>query len=69
MKRRAYLAAALACLAMMIGWLGGCGNNRTLVAPTAVTPAVAALCNLWVHWGPTTSSRPTPWPPLHLFTG
>jgi hypothetical protein len=43
MKRRAYLAAALACLAIMIGWVAACGTNRTPVAPTVVTPAVAAL--------------------------
>ena len=44
MKRRAYLAAALACLAIMIGWVAGCGSESSPpnpigppVGPTTVT--------------------------------
>ena len=43
MRIRAYLVGTLACLAITVGWVAGCGSKSTPVDPTMVAPAVTAV--------------------------
>src|ERR1700722_3552463 len=43
MKMRVYLAGTLACFAITMGWIAGCGSKSSPTSPTVGPPMVTAV--------------------------